>query len=73
LLISEIKLYNQELVERGRREGNLLGLLGPEIERARRLYEEKIPSAVRVRVDCFDEEIVRTLAGGDRTLLGQVT
>jgi hypothetical protein len=24
-------------------------------------------------VDCFDEEIVRTLAGGDRTLLGQVT
>jgi hypothetical protein len=73
LLISEIKLYNEELVERGRREGNLIALLGSEIDRARRLYEEKIPAAVRQRVDCFDEEIVRTLAGGDRTLLGQVT
>ena len=73
LLISEIKLYNEELVERGRHEGNLVDLLGSEIERARRLYEEKISSAVRQRVDCFDEEIVRTLAGGDRTLLGQVT
>jgi hypothetical protein len=73
LLISEIKLYNEELVERGRRDGNLAALLGSEIERARRLYEEKIPAAVRQRVDCFDEEIVRTLAGGDRTLLGQVT
>jgi hypothetical protein len=73
LLISEIKLYNEELVERGRREGNLVALLGSEIERARRLYEEKIPAAVRQRVECFDEEIVRTLAGGDRTLLGQAT
>jgi hypothetical protein len=73
LLISEIKLYNETAVEQGRREGNLLDLLGPEIERARRLYEEKIPAAVRQRVDCFDEEIVRTLAGGDRALLGQVT
>jgi hypothetical protein len=73
LLISEIKLYNQEAVELGRRDGNLLARLGSEIERARRLYEEKIPAAVRQRVECFDEEIVRTLAGGDRALLGQVT
>ncbi len=73
LLISEIKLYNEELVERGRLEGNLLALLASEIDRARRLYDEKIPAAVRQRVDCFDEEIVRTLAGGDATLLGQVT
>jgi hypothetical protein len=72
LLISEIKLYNETLVEQGRREGNLLALLGSEIERARRLYEEKIPAAVRERVNCFDDEIVRTLAGGDRALLGQV-
>ena len=73
LLLSEIKLYNEEAVEEGRHEGNLLALLGSEIDRARRLYEEKIPAIVRERVDCFDEEIVRTLAGGNATLLGQVT
>jgi uncharacterized membrane protein len=57
-------------VEQGRAEGNLLTRLGPEIERARRLYEEKIPAAVRQRVDCFDDEVARTLAGGDAGLLG---
>jgi hypothetical protein len=71
LLISEIKLYNDAAVEHGRTERDLLTRLGPEIERARRLYEEKIPAAVRRRVDCFDEEVVRTLAGGDAGLLGR--
>lgn len=71
LLISEIKLYNEVAVEEGRQAGNLAARLGPEIERARRLYEEKIPAAVRQRVNCFDNEVVRTLAGGDPGLLGQ--
>ena len=71
LLISEIKLYNEATVEQGRIERNLLARLGPEIERARRLFEEKIPAAVRQRADCFDEEVVRTLAGGDAEMLGQ--
>jgi len=71
LLVSEIKLYNEPAVEQGRLEGDLLTRLGAEIERARRLYEEKIPAAVRQRVDCFDEEVARTLAGGDAGLLGQ--
>ena len=71
LLISEIKLYNEAAVEQGRTERDLLTRLGPEIERARRLYEEKIPAAVRQRVDCFDEEVVRTLAGGDAGFLGR--
>jgi hypothetical protein len=71
LLISEIKLYNEAAMEQGRAERDLLTRLGPEIERARRLYEEKIPAAVRRRVDCFDDELVRTLAGGDAGLLGQ--
>ena len=70
LLISEIKLYNEAAVEQGRMQRDLLVRLGPEIERTRRLYEEKIPAAVRQRVDCFDEEVVRTLAGGDAGLLG---
>jgi hypothetical protein len=71
LLISEIKLYNEPAVEQGRERRDLLGRLGPDIERARRLYEERIPAAVRRRVNCFDQEVVRTLAGGDPGLLGQ--
>ncbi|RPJ76440.1 MAG: hypothetical protein EHM24_02265 [Acidobacteria bacterium] len=73
LLLSEVKLYNESAVEEGRRECALLARLGPEIERARRLYEEKIPAVVRERADWFEQELVRTLADGDAALLGQVT
>ena len=73
LLISELKLYNETAVEEGRAHADLLARLGPEVERARRLYEEKIPAAVRERASWFDEELVRTLAGGDASTLGQVT
>ncbi len=73
LLISELKLYNESAVEEGRQHHDLLARLGPEVERARRLYEDKIPAVVPERASWFDEELVRTLAGGDAGMLGQVT
>lgn len=71
LLISEIKLYHEDAVNEGRRDGNLLARLGPEIARARKLYDERIPADVRSRADLFGQELVRTLANGDPRLLGQ--
>jgi hypothetical protein len=73
LLVSEIKLYYEPSVTEGRRCGDLLERLKPEIARARRLYEERIPASVRARREYFDQELVRTLANGDPRLLGQVT
>jgi chemotaxis protein histidine kinase CheA len=73
LLISEIKLYHEDAVTEGREGANLLTRLGPEISRARRLYEERVPSEVRHRADHFGQELIRTLANGDPRLLGQNT
>ena len=73
LLISEIKLYHEDTVNDGRRDSNLLERLGPEIARARRLYEERVPADVRGRADHFGQELVRTLANGDPRLLGRTT
>jgi hypothetical protein len=73
LLVSEIKLYCEPMVHEGRRRGDLFERLKPEIARARRLYEERIPAVVRARGDYFDQELVRTLANGDPRLLGQTT
>jgi hypothetical protein len=70
LLLSEIRMYNEPLVDAGRRSRDLLSRLGGEIARARRLYEARIPSSVMLRADYFDQELVRTLADGDRSLLG---
>ena len=70
LLVSEIKLYHEAAVTQGRRDRNLLDRLRQEIDRARRLYDERVPVAVRSKTDYFGQELVRTLANGDRTLLG---
>jgi hypothetical protein len=70
LLLSEIRLYHEPAVDEGRRSRNLLARLGPEIERARRLYDERVPASLRTRAELFHEELVATLAGGDPALLG---
>jgi hypothetical protein len=70
LLVSEIKLYNEGAVRAGRQQRDLLRRLGSEIERAQRLYEERVPPAVSARDAYFKQELVQTLADGDETLLG---
>jgi hypothetical protein len=70
LLLSEIRLYHEPAVDEGRRSRNLLSRLGPEIERARRLYDERVPASLRTRAELFHQELVATLAGGDPALLG---
>jgi len=70
LLVSEIKLYNEGAVRVGRERRDLLVRLGEEIDRARRLYEERVPATVPSRAQHFHDELVQTLAGGDSALLG---
>jgi hypothetical protein len=69
LLVSEIKLYNEAAVRTGRERGDLLTRLAPEIDRARRLYEQRVPASDD-RAALFRRELVHTLAGGDATRLG---
>jgi hypothetical protein len=70
LLVSEIKLYNESAVRLGRERRDLLTRLGAEIERAQRLYEERVPSSIGARSQYFHQELVQTLADGDPGLLG---
>ena len=70
LLVSEIKLYNEAAVRTGREKRDLLNRLAPEIERARRLYEERVSPSVGSRATYFQQELVHTLADGDSALLG---
>jgi hypothetical protein len=73
LLVAEIKLYNETALEEGRRERDIMRRLRPQIERAQALYNERVPAEQRARTTYFEDELVRTLAGGDRALLGQAT
>jgi len=69
LLVSEIKLYNEAAVRTGRERRDLLERLRPEIDRARRLYEARVPLSIG-RATLFQQELVQTLAEGDPNLLG---
>jgi hypothetical protein len=73
LLISEIKLYHEPEVIAGRRDRDVAVRLGGAIARARVLYEQRVPAEVRSATDHFHAELVRTLANGDPSLLGQTT
>ena len=70
LLVSEIKLYNEAQVRMGRERRDLMTRLKPEIDRARRLYDERIAPSIHSRDVYFQQELVQTLAGGDQSLLG---
>ena len=70
LLVTEIKLYNEEQVEEGRRKGNVYYELKEDIERSRQIFEERIDEELRGEIDYFHEELVRILADGDPEVLG---
>jgi hypothetical protein len=71
LLVSEIKLYNEQKVVEGRSEGDLYGRLREYIDRSREMYDKRVKSSVSTRYDYFHHELVNTLAEGDASKLGE--
>lgn len=69
LLIADIRLYNETAVRAGREHRDLWHRLQPDIARARRAFEDRVID-IADRERLFDEELVRTLADGDESLLG---
>jgi hypothetical protein len=69
LLVSEIRLYHEADILAGRQAGDLATRLGGEIARARSLYDQRVPAHIRQQADYLQAELVRTLAGGDASLL----
>ncbi|HEV7903502.1 MAG TPA: GAF domain-containing protein, partial [Pyrinomonadaceae bacterium] len=70
LLVSEIKLYNEQKVRDGREQGNLYERLREEIDRSRQMYDKRVAPNVAARYDYFHHELVNTLAEGNSEKLG---
>lgn len=70
LLVSEIKLYNEEQVEEGRRNRDIYDRLKEDIDRSRQMYDDRVDERVRNTNDYFYQELVRKLAAGDPQALG---
>ena len=70
LLVSEIKLYNEQKVQVGRRDKNLYSLLRDDIDKSREMYEKRVSPSVAGQVDYFYDELVRLLADNQVSALG---
>jgi len=70
LLVSEIKLYNEQKVQAGRRDKNLYSLLRDDIDKSREMYEKRVSPSVAGQVDYFYDELVRLLADNQVGALG---
>ncbi len=70
LLVSEIKLYNEQKVKEGRDASDIYERLREAIDRSREMYDKRVQPPVAARFDYFHYEVVSTLAEGDENKLG---
>ena len=70
LLMDEIKLYNKDIVIEGRKNRDLYDRLKEDIEKSRSTYQKRYGSTVAADSDYFDQELIRSLAEDDASLLG---
>ena len=69
LVATDIRLYNEEAVVVGRREGDLSARLQDQIARGREAFSRRFPDLGAPGVKLLDEAFVQVLAGGDASLL----
>ncbi len=70
LLVSEIKLYNEQKVSEGRTSYDLYERLREAIDRSREMYDKRVQPPVAAKFDYFHYELVSSLAEGDESRLG---
>ena len=70
LLVSEIKLYNEQKVHAGRRDKNLYVLLRDDIDKSREMYDKRVSPDVASKVDYFYDELVKILTENQVAALG---
>ena len=70
LLVSEIRLYNEQAVVEGRQTRDIYRRLKEDIDRSREMFEQRVPAEVRAQSNYFFDELVRILADGDADALG---
>ena len=70
LLMDEIKLYNQAKLAEGRKHKDLYDRLKEDIEKSRATYQKRYGNTAAGSADYFNQELIRSLAEDDVSLLG---
>lgn len=70
LLVSEIKLYNEQRVLEGRENRDVYVRLKRDIDRSREMYQKRVSPTVSRKIDYFHDELIRILGDNDPSNLG---
>lgn len=70
LLVDEIKLYNQAKVAEGRKNKDMYDRLREDIEKSRGTFQKRYGNSVAAGADYFSQELVRSLAADDSSVMG---
>jgi hypothetical protein len=70
LLVDEIKLYNQAKMMEGRKNKDLYDRLKEDIDKSRSTYQKRYGNTAGGAGDYFNQEVIRSLAEDDVSLLG---
>jgi len=70
LLVDEVKLYNQAKVAEGRKNKDIYDRLKETIEKSRAIYQKRYGNTVAASGNYFQNEIVRSLAEDDLSIMG---
>ncbi|HUV13457.1 MAG TPA: hypothetical protein VMY18_07420 [Acidobacteriota bacterium] len=70
LLVTEIKLYNEDAVAEGRESNDLYSRLQADIDRSREMYEKRAHPQIQEKIDYFHEQLIALLAQEEPSRMG---
>ncbi len=60
-IVSDIALYNRELIKRGIENDNIFELLAEDLEKGRKLYDSRVSPDILKKADFYNRAIVDVL------------
>lgn len=71
VLASDMLIYNRELIDEAREDGNLLEVMGQEIQKSWELWKSRFPEESESNPDIFSDALNQYLAEGEKVFRSQ--
>ncbi|MFO8184331.1 MAG: zinc-ribbon domain-containing protein [Candidatus Aegiribacteria sp.] len=71
VLASDMLVYNKELIEEARRNGNIAEVMSQEIQKSWELWKSRFPEAYAEKPEIFSDALNQFLADGERVFRSQ--
>lgn len=71
VLASDMLIYNKDLIDEARRNGNIPEVMGQEIQKSWELWKSRFPEAFAAKPEIFSDALNQFLADGEKVFRAQ--